>query len=122
METLTLVGSKYEPEINFNNETNCLLFKGVSYSADPLNYFNKIMKWLELYKEQKPSDIVLDIQVYYLNTTSTKLFIHMIKFISTICDDVKINWIYDEDDDDIYELGRDIECSINVKINYTSLV
>jgi hypothetical protein len=121
MDKLYLKNNKSEAEIDFNNENNELTIKGILCSENPIFYFNKIMDWLKEYKEYKPEIIKLNIQLYYLNTISTKFLINMIRYILTISQNIIIKWYYDEDDTDILELGNDIQDLINKKIFFITV-
>jgi hypothetical protein len=60
----------------------------------------------------------------YLNSGTSKYMLKILKLIKDIDDkgyDLKINWIYEEGDDDIMERGEYYASILDLKINFIEM-
>ena len=58
--------------------------------------------------------INLVFEIEYINTSSTRVFIEIIKKVNLLkdkCPDISIVWKYELDDEDNLDLGKDLEVS-----------
>jgi hypothetical protein len=72
---------------------------------------------LENYAESPKENTVVNIQLEYFNTSSSKCILDVFKKlekINTNSNKVVINWYYEEDDEDMLEAGEDYEAIINI--------
>jgi hypothetical protein len=112
MNDLILNPSRDTLSIICNYQTGMIELEGISYPQDAADFFNPIYEWLEIYIEQVGGSITLNLRINYLNTSSTKClfdFIDRLEEYYKEGKEVKINWYYEQDDEDIRETGLEFQ-------------
>ena len=111
MDNLQIAKTKYTMEIDFNKDTGVLDMAGSSYPENALDFFAPIINWIKDYISQIEKQMVMNIRLNYLNTSSTKCILDIFEILDQYHKsggDVKINWYYAEDDEDIRETGEEL--------------
>ena len=109
MENLKLEATKYTPEINLDPK-GIISLVGKSYPENTFEFYAPMMKWLEEYFEGNPADTtVVNMEIIYFNSSSSKLFFDFFDLLEENADDhkIEINWIYDEENESAEEAGED---------------
>ena len=109
MENLKLEATKYTPEINLDTNGTISL-SGKSYPENTFEFYAPMMKWLEEYFETSAADkTVVNIEIIYFNSSSSKLFFDFFDLLEENSNDhkIEINWIYDEENESALEAGED---------------
>lgn len=112
MDILKIDGSKQTPEVNFNPSTGILSISGRSIPENTFEFFNPILVWLEEYTNQAQSKTIINIDLEYFNTSSSKYILEILKRLKAILalgKDVLVKWYYDADDEEMMETGEDYE-------------
>lgn len=113
MNNLLIKETKYTPYINLDFEKKLIMIKGKSYPENTYDFYKPMLDWIEEFIEQKSStEIVIDIDIIYFNSSSSKLFFDFFDIIEEAqADDfkIKINWYYDEDNEGALEDGEDFK-------------
>ncbi|MCC6369935.1 MAG: DUF1987 domain-containing protein [Bacteroidia bacterium] len=123
MENLIIGKTSTTPQINLET-SGSLLIKGVSTPGDVHTFFQPVFGWLEDYKYTKPSQINLVLDIDYLNTASSKVIVQLLVALNKIKlegTSVNVTWRYDEGDEDMLELGKDLEFTSNTPIVYVDV-
>jgi hypothetical protein len=82
---------------------------GVSMPENSFEFFDPLeKKTLEIFKDHN-GEIVLDVQLTYLNSMSSKQILKLIKLLSSSHPELKVNWKYTKNDDLIRIKGEDIK-------------
>lgn len=117
MDNLKILSTPSTPQIDFNSSGQ-LSIKGKSLPEDPRKFYNPLFNWVdELSADQVQIDIMLD----YVNTSSSKRIIELIKAIDTNNNvkKIKMNWFYESDDTDMLEFGEMIQRNLRrIKTKY----
>ena len=117
MEDLLIQKTAFTPEINFKISGQ-MTMKGSSLPENPQEFFVPLFNWVnELNVEQ----VQIDLKLEYVNTSSSKRVIELIKAIDNNNQVKKVNlsWYYEEDDLDMLEYGEMIERSLKrTKTNF----
>ncbi len=111
MENLILEKSKFTMSVDFNAETGILNLEGNSYPEDAISFFESLNKWMEQYIAEVKGDIVFNVKLNYLNSSSSKCFMDMFDILEDYSEEggnVKVNWYYFENDDEIKEAGEEL--------------
>ncbi|MCK9329053.1 MAG: DUF1987 domain-containing protein [Candidatus Cloacimonetes bacterium] len=111
MENLLLERSKFTMSVDFNAETGVLSLVGNSYPEDAISFFEPLNKWMEKYIEETKGDIIFNVKLNYLNSSSSKCFMDMFDILEDYVEDggkVKVNWYYFENDDEVMEAGEEL--------------
>jgi hypothetical protein len=107
------------PEININLETGQFELSGRSIMYYPQIFYKSILEILDNYS---CNSFHLVLTIDYLNSASVKYFILLLKKIESYNLDVKVDWYYDSDDDDIEELGYDLsKLFSSFRFNYITI-
>ena len=103
MNDLKLSGTVNTPEINFRS-TGELIIRGRSLPEDVAGFYKPVIQWI---RQNMTETISLEIEVDYMNSSSTKKLLELFKIIekSETVKNFYINWLYDADDEDSLEKG-----------------
>lgn len=111
------------PLINFDPNGNFEL-KGKSIPENTVLFYKPLFMWLENYIQNPASKTTLNIQLDYFNTSSSKSIVDLFKKLELISKNGKsettINWLYNEEDDDMLEAGEDYKSIIKIPFNLVS--
>ncbi|MEA3383135.1 MAG: DUF1987 domain-containing protein [Campylobacterota bacterium] len=109
MENLIIEETKYTPAINLDTNGTISLV-GKSYPENTFEFYEPMMAWLAEYFETSAADTTaINMEITYFNSSSSKLFFDFFDLIEENNDDndIKINWIYDEENESAEEAGED---------------
>jgi len=113
MENLLVQSTDETPKIDFNVNGQ-LSIVGVSIPENITNFYTPIIDWLNEFAKNLPATVNLTFEIEYINTSSTRVFIDFIKKVDSFkatCPNTSVTWMYEEDDEDNYDLGKDLEYS-----------
>ena len=123
MENISLSQTNETPEIHFQIDGN-LLIKGVSIPENVVDFYAPLIAWLEGLKHQLPDSVLLTFEIEYINTSSTRAFIDVIKKVlsfKTKPQNVRIIWRFADGDDDNFDLGKDLEYSVKESFEFEKI-
>lgn len=112
MESLHIERTEETPYILADIKNNKIEFIGKSYPENTFDYYEPILVWLkEYFSEKRFVDITVDLE--YLNSSSLKAYFDIFdifeKSFETKQSDIKINWLYDKENDISQETGEDFK-------------
>ncbi len=116
------------PEIRLSQDINddslyILSIKGRSIPENPLEFFTPIIDKLlsRIPDDSGVNKIIIDLKLDYINSISIKFFIKILKRISEHfkAENIVINWYYE--DEDIYDLGKDLEFMTGLNFNFVEV-
>lgn len=111
MKELLRTQTEKSPEINFS-PTGLLRIKGISVIENIHEFYNEVLSWLNEFSRNPPAKVHLIFEIEYLNTSSTKMCVTIARRVAeleTRSQDVRITWRYQEEDEDMLELGKEVE-------------
>lgn len=111
MENLIIEQTKFTMHVDFNAETGVLSLEGNSYPEDSISFFEPLNTWLEKFINEEKKDIVFNVKLNYINSSSSKCFMDMFDILESYVDNggiVKVNWFYYTNDDEIMEAGEEL--------------
>ena len=120
MDDLFINNTESTPEIDFK-ESGELSIKGKSLPEDPKKFYDPIFKWANAISAE---NVQLDVQLEYVNTSSSKRIIELVKSIDNNRNvkEINMNWFYEEDDSDMLEFGEMIQHNLrHTKTKYIEL-
>ena len=112
MKNLILKETKYTPEVNFDVQACILNIKGNSYPENTLEFYDPILNTMEkLFKETENKKVVLNIEIIYFNSSSSRVFFEVFDLIEDFSHKLafEINWIYEDDNESVLEIGEDFK-------------
>ena len=125
MESISIDGTAKTPTVKFNAESGVLEIKGRSIPENSIEFYKPMVEWLDQYANNAQENTVVNIQLEYFNTSSSKCILDVFKKLENINkgkSEVLINWYYEEDDEDMLEAGEDYESIIRVPFKMIEIV
>ena len=118
MELLNIEGTPKTPTVNFDSANGVLEIKGRSIPENAIEFYKPLVDWLSEYANASKSTTVVNIQLEYFNTSSSKCILDVFKKLEAIQNSklsgININLYYEEDDEDMLEAGEDYQAIINI--------
>lgn len=120
MNNITISATKETPEVELNYDSGLIRLSGRSLSPNPIETFSPINKWLNDYVKQPKEITRIELQLEYFNSSSRKQIADLLlRLKNEIVDkEVRYNWLYEDDDEDILLDGKELERILNIKFNY----
>lgn len=120
MEKIIIEGSPKTPSVNFDSEKGLIEIKGRSIPENSIEFYQPLVDWIENYVNEKVERTLVNIQLEYFNTSSSKCILDVFKKLELVHkkqENVLVNWYYEEDDEDMLEAGEDYQSIINIPFN-----
>ncbi len=122
MEHLKIEGTKQSPLVDFNAELGKLELSGRSIPENSFEFYNPLLEWLGEYAKTPKEETVLKVYLEYFNTSSSKYILEVLKKLKEVLKvdgvQVKVDWCYDEDDEEMMETGEDYEDVTGLEFDY----
>lgn len=109
------------PYVDFNNNTGIVIIKGRSYSENAYTFYSRLNKWANDYLLSKPKSTHITLAFQYLNTSSGVQvfnFIRNMQQSKSYGDLLTVEWGYEEDDDDLLQLGQDFSTALQLPFEF----
>jgi hypothetical protein len=117
MENLKLEGSAKTPTVSFDAANGTLELKGRSIPENSVEFYKPLNDWIDTYGATPKEITTVDIKLEYFNTSSSKCILDLFKQLEGLNGkgtEVKVNWYFEEDDEDMEEAGEDYQAIINI--------
>lgn len=114
---MNIDGSSKTPRINFDGEAGVLELYGRSIPENSVEFFEPLNEWLVEYSHDAKEETVIDMKLEYFNTSSSKCILDFFKKLESMngaVTNVKVNWYYETDDEDMAEAGEDYEAIVDL--------
>lgn len=124
MDSLIIQETYKTPDVNFNPANGKMEIKGRSIPENPHEFFKLLNDWLDLYCSYPHQLTEVNIRLEYFNTSSSKCILDVLKKFGKIHDagnKVVINWYYEKNDEDIFEVGEDYQEILEIPFNFIEL-
>jgi hypothetical protein len=108
-EEMGIKSTDKTPFVWFRNSGE-LTIKGRSIPEDGVEFFAEILDWILTYANEPCPSTVLTIELEYLNDITAKYLLQIINTLNNACEQFKVVWRFEKDDDDTLEIGQ-ILCS-----------
>ncbi len=121
MEKIYIEPTKVTPMVNFDLKQGVIEFSGISSPENSLGFYQGIFATLDEFLSRETRAIVANLSFVYFNTSSSKCLFDVLKRLSmvrTSGTELTINWFYEEDDEDMREVGEDYANVLNLDFNF----
>ncbi len=111
MNSVFIEATKSSPEIDFNLETNTLKISGQSYPENAMKFYNPIFIWLDEYLKDIKEEVLVEIKIIYLNTSSSKCMFDIFEKLNNAYLNgvlVKLHWYYKDGNRNMMECGEEL--------------
>ena len=125
MNPLFIEKTKTTPNVEFNKEKDIFSITGHSLPEDALKFYQPILNWFKTYIESPSQSTLLKFELEYFNTATSKVIFELISMLNVPYSqgfEVKVNWHYLEDDEDLLEMGQDYATLVKIPFEFTSYV
>ena len=108
MTELLIEKEDNSPFIQLNAEKGVFKMEGRSIVEDPVVFYKPITEWFNGYMENPLSKTVLDVNLEYFNTSSSKCIYEIFRLLQQKSEEgtVTIKWYFEEGDFDMEETGE----------------
>ena len=110
MEKLHIVETDETPMVLLDAANLQFEFSGKSLPEDVTSFYGPILDWIDDYADEMDGEeAVFKFNLIYFNTASSKMILDIFMAIEGMVEDgknVSVEWIYDEDDEDMEEAGN----------------
>ncbi len=106
------------PFIEF--EGGKLVIEGRSIPENPVDFYEPLIDEVKKYENKPCKKTVIDIHLDYVNSSSNRNLIKLLSHFEDIYkagNDVIINWIYDDNDELIKDLGKDFKELLRIPLH-----
>lgn len=111
MDAITIAATDRSPAIAFDFDNNHLKISGESYPEDVSEFYNPLFQALDTYlADLGNGHCRFDFELIYFNSSSAKAIMTLMDKLDEAAEggaSVDIHWIYDEEDDNMAELGEE---------------
>jgi hypothetical protein len=129
MEKLIIEPTNNSPRIELNPEMNNFEFSGESRPENVRKFYLPVLEWLEAYtaaqgglkEAQRASQLQCKFNFEYFNSTSAKYILDIFKSLNAINGlgiELDIKWLYEDDDEDMLEVGQEMSRMSKLKFEY----
>ncbi len=122
-EVVNIESSKSTPAILLDRLNGTIKMEGRSLPENPKTYYESVKRWLSVYAENPENETNVTFDLDYFNTASGKVIMEIIDILKTIDErgkEIKIEWRYQEDDEDTLEAGEDFAELTGLEMNFIS--
>ena len=111
MENIKIEATERSPEIDFDFGANVFAIKGESYPEDVTAFYGDVISKLETHLGASGGGSVeFNFELIYFNSSTAKVLMGLFDLLEETAEggaDVNINWLFDEEDDTMEELGEE---------------
>nr|CRH05979.1 conserved protein of unknown function [Candidatus Magnetococcus massalia] len=111
MDTIKIEKTERSPEIEFVFPENRFALRGESYPEDVPAFYGPHISALGNHLESlEEGEVTFDFELIYFNSTSAKVIMNLFETLDEAAErgvTVTINWHFEEDDDNMEELGEE---------------
>ena len=115
--------TKSSPEIILD-PGGIIRIKGRSILENATDFYQPVLDWIAEYVKVPAQLTCIDINLEYFNSATAKVLITLIQRVSAVTfrnAKFKVNWYYEEGDEDILERGEYIESVLETDFNYIKI-
>lgn len=113
-------GEYFVPTVNFDAENGVCEISGESYLEETRVFYEQLIEWLKKYDETTTNNLTFSFKLTYFNTSSSRCILDILNQLKEMIDngkDIKVNWYYQQDDEDMQEEVEDFIFDSQVDIN-----
>jgi len=114
MEPLRIEGTNNTPKVLLDYPERKIMILGRAFPEYSAPFFERLS--IALSNFEGPLEITINLE--YVNTSSSKCILGLLKEIENRFEGSSVIWISDEDDEDTEELGKTFEYCLNMPFEY----
>jgi len=118
MEVLDIKGTNDTPKVLLDADNEVFEISGRSLPEDVVSFYKPVLDWLDEYKDNAKGYTEFVFRFIYFNTATSKLILDILFKLEEIHEsgnDVKVIWFYEEDDEDMLDLGEEFAENVDIE-------
>ncbi|MGE0566894.1 MAG: DUF1987 domain-containing protein [Bacteroidia bacterium] len=111
MDRLEINGTNQSPSIILDAKNGVFELRGHSFLDNAYDFYKPVLDWLKAYHSNSGDNIHFVFDIIYINTSSQRMVFDLLKRLNLMHKDgksVMVEWLYDENDDDLKDVGNDL--------------
>ncbi len=112
MESYFLSATQKTPQLKFDVVEGVFEISGRSIPENSIEFYKPLLNWLDEYVKTPKESTHLKIILEYFNTSSSKCLVEIFRRLEVLHksgQELKIDWYYEKEDEDILESGQDFK-------------
>ncbi|MEZ4936294.1 MAG: DUF1987 domain-containing protein [Crocinitomicaceae bacterium] len=125
MNFFTIEETPKTPAVTLDPEKGLLEIVGRSVPSEAEEFWDPILEQFDTYCLHPAAETSVKINLEYFNISSSKRLLFLLYKMNDLIDrgfNVEIEWMYKENDEDMYEVGRDYAFMVKVPFHFVSYV
>ncbi len=122
MQQIEIEATYKSPRVLFNPEDGKFKIEGKSILVNVEEFYQPLLDWMDHYIENPTTEEVeFTFDVEYYNIASTKrflFFLFKLKELRSKGVNVKVNWLYVDQDSYVLETGQDLSQMLDIPFNF----
>lgn len=117
MKKIQLEGSMDSPNVTLDKDSGVFEITGKSLPENVNSFYDPIIGWFEEYFQAPNTETLVSMKMDYINTASSKVLLSLFLLFEKASLEgkaIKVNWFYQEDDEDMYDVGEEYSEIVNV--------
>jgi len=110
MDDILIEGTERAPKVAFEFSANKFAISGESYPEDVTAFYGELIGNLEAHFDSlEGQSVTFSFELIYFNSSTAKVMMRLFEMLDECAEnnDVSIVWKYEEDDDNMQELGEE---------------
>lgn len=123
MKPLFIIETPKTPGINFDPSTGIFSIKGKSIPDDAESFYSTVLNWFDDYLMRPNAITEVSIDLEYFNISSSKRLLFLLYKLNDLNSgkyDARIKWMYNEEDEDMFEVGQDYAFMVKIPFDFIS--
>jgi len=98
-------------------ERGNVVIEGRSFPENPFEFFEPIVSWLKMFNGEQ---VNMHIKLEYFNTSTCKHLLALLQIVAkkVVSENLSVNWYYEEEDEDVLEIGQHYSRAIRSDFNF----
>lgn len=123
MNRLYIEATAKTPTVVFDPAEQIFEIKGKSIPDDAEEFYSVLLNWFDDYLVSPNPETVLSIDLEYFNISSSKRLLFLLYKLNDLNEtknDVRVRWLYNDEDEDMFEVGQDYAFMVKVPFDFIS--
>lgn len=124
MEKYSIEATQNTPDIDFDLKNGVLEISGRSIPENSIEFYNPLFSAIDSYIDHPSTKTNINIQLEYYNSSSSSCLLSVFKKLEKLNkekNNVSVNWIYEENDEDILAAGKNFQGMVDLPFTMTPI-
>lgn len=121
MDILSIKATALTPLVMFDPVQGNMKIEGRSIPENADDFWMPVLNWFESYMLSPINSTIFSINLEYFNISSSKRILFLLYKLNELAEngfDVKVEWNYRKEDEDMFEVGQDYAYMVKVPFEF----